>query len=152
MNDDFKYYGFYGRKGNTEIPNYRASRQKASNNPQFNEKEFGVYVHTEYPEIPIHLEIEYSKSGEYGRYYGKVKNLTFNPIDGLSDEEINKVQNLINISYSFFLDGKTISWAKLHALGREYMYSGYNSDLSKTIIEEAEEINSQPLASSAVTK
>jgi hypothetical protein len=138
MNDNFKYYGFYGRKGNTNLPNYRASRQKASSNPQVNYKEFGVYVHTENPKIIEHLDEEYSESGEYGKHYGNVENLTFMPIEELLDKEITKVQNLINISYSYYhVDevDKQISWAKIHALGREYMHSGYNSDLSKTIID-----------------
>ena len=42
MNDNFKYYGFYGRRGNTDEINKRASRQKASSDPKLNYKEFGV--------------------------------------------------------------------------------------------------------------
>ena len=144
MNDNFKYYGFYGRRSNTNLPNYRASRQKTSSDPKVNYKEFGVYVHTENPEIPRHLEIEYSKSGEYGQHYGNVPNLTFMPIEGLPDEDKENVQNLIDICYSLFTlhdkpsdkQKKQISWAKMHALGREYMYSGYNSELSKEIMDE----------------
>ena len=138
MSDNFKYYGFYGRKGNTDDINYRASRQKASSDSQFNEKEFGVYVHNLFEEIPEHLEKEYSKSGDFGKNYGQVKNLTFVPIKELPDEDITKVQNLIDVCYTFFRvskDDDRISWAKMHALGREYMYSGYNSELSKEIMD-----------------
>ena len=137
MNDNFKYYGFYGRRGNTNLPNYRASRQKASTNIKNNFKEFGVYVHTENDEIPRHLEIEYSKNGEYGEHYGNVPNLTFVPIYDLEKEEKDEVQKLIDICYSFYIDetGKYASWAKIHALARGYMYSGYNSELSKNIVD-----------------
>ena len=137
--DNFEYYGFYGRKGDTDEINHRVGRQSPSSDSQFNEKEFGVYVHTKYPEIPIHLKKEYSKNGEYGVHYGKVKNLTFVPVDNLKyDSDITKVQNLIDVCYTFFRvskDDDIISWAKMHALGREYMYSGYNSKLSKKIMD-----------------
>jgi hypothetical protein len=138
MSDNFKYYGFYGRKGKTDEINYRPGRQKGSSDPQVNYKEFGVYVHTENPDIPKHLEIEYSNRGEYGEHYGNVKNLTFVPVHNLIDKlEITKIQDLIDISYKYFVDvsGDQISWAKMHALGREYMYSGYDSKLSKKIID-----------------
>ena len=137
MNDDFKYYGFYGRKSDTDFVNYRTSRQKASTDLQLNNKEFGVYVHTQNDEIPRHLEIEYSKNGEYGEHYGNVPNLTFVPIDGLLDEEIKEVQKLIDICYSFYIDesGKYASWSKIHAFAREYMHSGYDSGLSKHIVD-----------------
>ena len=137
MSDNFKYYGFYSRKGNTDIINRRPSRQKASNNSQFNEKEFGVYVHTEYPEIIEHLDEEYNHKDTTGHYIF-VKNLTFMPIKGLSSEDERKVQNLINVCYTFFHISEQddrISWAKMHALGREYMHSGYNSELSKEIMD-----------------
>lgn len=137
MNDNFKYYGFYGRRGNTDEINKRASRQKASSDPKLNYKEFGVYVHTQNDEIPRHLEIEYSKNGEYGENYGNVPNLTFEPIYDLEKEEKDEVQKLIDICYSFYIDetGKYASWAKIHALAREYMYSGYDSGLSKHIVD-----------------
>ncbi len=142
MSDNFKYYGFYGSKGNSEKINYRASRQKASNNPQFNEKEFGVYVHTEYPEIIEHLEEQHNLRNENGEYYRKVKNLTFVPIEGLPSEDIENVNELIAVCYKFFRvsdQDDRISWAKMHALSREYMYSGYNSKLSKKIMDEIAE-------------
>ena len=143
MSDYFKYYGFYGTRGKSNHKNKRQGRQTPSSDSQFNFKEFGVYVHTEKPEIIEHLKKEYSKSGEYGKHYGYVPNLTFMPIDDLQDDsDITKVQNLIDVCYSFFtLDKppdnkkKQISWAKMHAFGREYMYSGYNSELSKQIMD-----------------
>jgi hypothetical protein len=138
MSDDFQYYGFYGRKGNTDDINKRASRQKRSINPQVNNKEFGVYVHTANSEIIEHLKQKYYDTNKDGEHYRDVPNLTFMPIEELLDEEITKIQNLINISYSYYhVDevDKQISWAKVHALGREYMHSGYNSNLSKTIID-----------------
>ena len=139
MSDYFKYYGFYGRKGNTDEINIRTKYQEPSTDPQVNNKEFGVYVHTEKPEIIEHLEIEYSKSSEYGKHYGNVKNLNFQPIKGLLDDDIKIVQDLIDECYSFLISSdnpsdKQISWAKMHALAREYMYSGYNSELSNKII------------------
>ena len=138
MSQDFRYYGFYGSKGKTYVVNTRSRHQAASTDPQVNNKEFGVYVHTEKPDIIEHLEKEYNKSGEYGENYANVPNLTFMHIEELPDEEITKVQNLIKISYSYYhvdeVDNR-ISWAKMHALGREYMYSGYDTGFSKQIID-----------------
>ena len=138
MNDNFKYYGFYGRKGNTNLPNYRASRQKASSDPQVNYKEFGVYVHTENRTIIEHLNKEYKDGNTTnGEHYPDVPNLTFMPIDGLPINEKDEVQELITSFYSLYLDAskQKISWGKLHAFGREYMYSGYDSELSKEIVD-----------------
>lgn len=143
MDDNLKYYGFYGRKGNTDNINYRKN-YIPSIDPQVNNKEFGVYVHDFFEEIPKHLNYQYNISGKYGKHYGNINNLTFIPIDSLSEKEKNKVQSLINVCYSFYIDDSNtkISWSKLHALGREYMYSGYNSELSKTIMDLiAEEAN-----------
>jgi hypothetical protein len=136
MSDNFKYYGFYGRRGNTDDINHRPGRQKTSSNPQLNNKEFGVYVHNLFEEIPEHLEKEYSKSGDFGKNYGQVKNLTFVPDDKLSDEEKDEVQKLIDIHYLYLTDNKgdKISWAKMHAFVREYIYSGYGSKLSEEIV------------------
>jgi hypothetical protein len=39
MNDDFKYYGFYGRRGDTIDINHRLGRQDPSADPQVNNKE-----------------------------------------------------------------------------------------------------------------
>jgi len=137
MNDNFKYYGFYGRKSDTEKPNHRASRQNASTNIKNNFKEFGVYVHTGRDDIKKHLDEEYSEEGKYGKHYGNVPNLTFMPIEGLPDEDEDEVQKLIDICYSFYIDetGEYASWAKIHAYTREYMYSGYDSGLSKHIVD-----------------
>jgi hypothetical protein len=135
-NDYFKYYGFYGRKGNTDEVNDRTKYRYPSTDPYINNKEFGIYVHTFDDKIINHLDIEYNKSGKWGQHYGNIENLIFQPVEDLSEETI-KIQDLINICYGFYIDesGKYVSWAKIHALAREYMYSGYNSELSKNIVD-----------------
>ena len=64
------------------------------------------------------------------------------PIEGLPSEDIENVNELIAVCYKFFCvsdQDDRISWAKMHALSREYMYSGYNSELSKKIMDEIAE-------------
>jgi hypothetical protein len=136
MNDNFKYYGFYGNKGKKDEINKRTDYQELSLDPQVNNKEFGIYVHNfTNDNIIEHLK----KEGDItlnNVLYSRVSNLTFVPKEGLDDKEIKEVQDLINTSYSLYLNktGDKISWAKLHALIREYIYSGYDSKLSEDIV------------------
>jgi hypothetical protein len=132
---EYGLYGFYSYYGDTL--NLR------TNNKRFNEIN---YVH----DLPLgkdangdNIVIQHLRSNctidttnnKITEYYPGIKSFKFVPYGNLSQDDINKIQKLIDTTYfTKELDIENLKWTTLNQLKR-FRYRGYSDKISKTIID-----------------
>jgi len=126
----FKYYGFYGWKGNESVDfrNHTARLQSAV-------KSETKYIHDVDLTIIDHLRSVWDK----GSHYASVNNLTFVPYNkNCSPEDATITQELILSKYNKYSNNinENILWIKIMEQ-RYAQYRGYSKEMSETIINNA---------------